>query len=59
MLVKLKEWPEIFDYVPQDRELLKVPRQWLIDVAFTVIGQPFADWVADMISKRNDELAEK
>ena len=45
--------------MPSDRELLKVPRQWLIDVAFTVIGDPFANLVEEIIAKRNEELAVK
>ena len=37
----------------------KVPRQWLINVAYTVIGEPFSTWVKDEISSRNEELAKK
>ena len=37
----------------------KVPRQWLINVAYSVCGSPFAGWVKDEIENRNEELAKK
>ena len=37
----------------------KVPRQWLINVAYTVIGEPFNAWIKDEIANRNEELARK
>ena len=37
----------------------KVPRQWIINVAYTLIGEPFAAWVKDAIISRNDDLARK
>ena len=43
--------------MPSDRELLKVPRQWLIDVAFTVIGDPFANLVEEIIAKNPNARA--
>ena len=37
----------------------KVPRQWLINVVYTIIGEPFSAWVNVEIVSRNDKLAEK
>ena len=37
----------------------KVPRQWLINVTYTVLGEPFAGWVKSEIEDRNEELATK
>ena len=28
----------INDYLPEDRDMHKVPRQWLINVVYTVLG---------------------
>ena len=37
----------------------KVPRQWLINVVYTIVGEPFHEWVKECIQKRNDDLAAK
>ena len=49
----------INEYLPEDRDMHKVPRQWLINVAYTVLGAPFKAWVDDKIVARNEELAKK
>ena len=45
--------------MPEARDVKKVPRQWLYDVAYTIIGKPLADWVDSKITERNDKLATK
>ena len=40
-------------YMPDDKELRKLPRQWICNVGAAVIGQPFQDWVAERIKERN------
>jgi hypothetical protein len=37
----------------------KVPRQWLINVTYTILGTPFKAWVQGEIENRNEELAKK
>ena len=37
--------PQINEYLPDDRDMHKVPRQWLINVAYTVLCAPFKSWV--------------
>ena len=37
----------------------KVPRQWLINVTYTILGAPFKGWVQSEIENRNEELAKK
>ena len=49
----------INNYLPEDRDMHKVPRQWLINVTYTVLGTPFKAWVQGEIEKRNEELAKK
>ena len=46
-------------YMPEDRDMHKVPRQWIINVAYSVVGETFNAWVKEEISNRNDELAKK
>ena len=36
---------------------MRLPKQWIANVAATVIGQPFKDWVLEQINKRNHTMA--
>ena len=51
--------PKVEHYLPEDRDIHKLPRQWLLNVAYTIIGEPFNAWVQDEIVSRNIELAKK
>ena len=39
--------PRIVDYLPDEPDLAKVPKQWLVNVIAAVVGDPFKDWVAE------------
>ena len=41
MLETARKNPSFGDYIPEDRDIHKVPRQWLVNVAYSVIGEPF------------------
>ena len=51
--------PRVNDYLPEDRDMHKVPRQWLINVVYTILCAPFKAWVQNEIETRNNELAKK
>ena len=46
-------------YFPDEEDLPKIPKQWIVNVCAAVIGEPFKNWVADQIEIRNAERAEK
>ena len=48
---------QITHYFPVIREIRKFPRQYVCNVVHTVIGEPFAKWVANRITARNTKLA--
>ena len=50
---------EINFYLPDDPDLAKVPKQWLINVCATVIGDPFRNWVKQQKEESNALMAEK
>ena len=50
---------DINHYLPDDPDLEKVPKQWLVNVCVTVIGDPFRNWVAEQKEERNAKMAEK
>ena len=37
---------EIDHYLPDEPDLEKIPKQWLVNVCTTIIGEPFRNWVA-------------
>jgi hypothetical protein len=39
--------------MPNDKELRKLPRQWICNIGAAVIKGPFLNWVADRIKARN------
>ena len=56
MQVEAVKYPQVAYYLPEAKELPKVPRQWLANVIFSIIGQPFADWVDSVIQMRNSKI---
>ena len=40
------------------KEVLKMPRSYISNVLYTMIGQPFKDWVNEQIEKRNAKIVE-
>ena len=51
-----KDHPEALKYLPDERDLLNLQRQYIIDIIYTVIGQPFKEWVDERILIRNNKL---
>ena len=47
----------ILRYFPTDnKEWEKLPRQYVANVAYTVIGQEFQDWMLDRVEQRNEKV---
>ena len=41
-----KMFPEVMKCLPlEEKEILQLPRQYLANVIYTVVGKPFQDWV--------------
>ena len=45
--------------MPDDIDLPKVPKQWIVNVCAAVIGEPFKQWVHEQIEERNALMSEK
>ena len=45
MLAEAKQDPQLMTYLPDEKELHLLPRQWLANVIYTRIGEPFKAWV--------------
>ena len=58
---------EIFDFalhsndvmtcLPPDKEILKLSRGYLSNVIYTVMGEPFQQWVTEQVNRRNQKIA--
>lgn len=47
-------------YLPKDQlDIDRLPRQYVINVIFTLCGEDFEEWVSKTIESRNDELLKK
>ena len=53
----LVRYPEVREFLPEDRDIPKLPRGWICNVFFTIVGTPFREWVFDQIAKRNEKVA--
>lgn len=42
---KVNEYPLYQNFFPEERDLDKLPRQWICNVAYTLIGEEFQSWV--------------
>ena len=48
----------VVDALPIIRETKKMPRQYIANVIYTLVGQPFQKWVAERCNQRNKRLAD-
>ena len=46
-------------YMPVLKEIMKLPKQFIINVAYSIIGDPFAKWVRSVIETRNDKVTKE
>ena len=49
----------LVDYLPILKEQVKLPRQFIINVTFAVVGKPFSDWIKAQVEERNRSIAAK
>ena len=42
--------------LPCEKEIVKLPKQYLVNVIYTVVGQQFSDWVRAKIEERNAKV---
>jgi len=55
----IKPYDEVWKCLPVDQEILKVPKQWLINVAYSGIGDDFSMWVKKQINARNAKVTKE
>ena len=56
----MDEYPELQAYFPSlDLERSRLQKQWMLNVAYSIVGDDFADWIKRNIEFRNQKLAQE
>ena len=42
-----------------EKEIKKLPRGYIANLIYTIVGQPFSDWVKQRVDARNQKVAEE
>ena len=58
IIEKSTEWPIVNDYLCDERDLHRLPRQFICNLIFSLVGQPFADFVNQAKVERDAARAE-
>ena len=45
--------------MPDDKDMDRIPRAWVANVIYTIVGQPFRDFVNEQIERRNQTMISK
>ena len=40
-----KKYPNVKDYLPEGPDLARMPRQWCINIVYTIAEEPFEAWI--------------
>ena len=57
MVHHMRKSKEVCRYIPDsDQEVENFPRQYIANICYTVIGEPFYQWVQTKIDARNDRI---
>ena len=40
-----KENDEVHRHFPDERDIRRLPRQWIINIVYSIVGEPFRQWV--------------
>ena len=59
LLEASQQYPILNDYLPDKRDISRLPRQWIVNLIYTLVGDDFKHWVAEKIRSRNDRIASK
>ena len=58
ILKKGKEFSEVAHFLPEERDIHRLPRAFVVNIINTVVKEPFRKWVSERIKERNDTIAE-
>ena len=60
LLAYASNYPEVMRALPvTQKEIRKLPRQYIGNIIHTIVGEPFKKWVHDRVEARNLKVAEE
>ena len=60
MIVNARKHPGFSNYLPvEPREVEKLPRAYLANLIYTIIGEPFKHWVGERMHERTEKIKEE
>ena len=60
MLLYAEMHPNVMRALPSiQRERLKLPRSYIANLIYTIVGQPFKDWVENKVNERHEARREQ
>ena len=59
MLAEARQDPELMNYLPDEKELHLLPRQWLANVIYTRLGERFKAWVDGHVKERHEKYVQR
>ena len=54
-----KDHPKIYESLPVEREILRYPKWYIIDICFTTYAKDFKEWVDAKVEERDKLIIEK
>ena len=48
----------MLDYLPEVSEIRKIPKQWIINLIYSLTGNQFKNWVRERIESRNTRITD-
>ena len=58
----LEKWQNnatLMKHLPDKREIYKLPKQFLVNICYKLIGERFETWIRAKIDERNQKIADK
>ena len=46
------------NYLPDERDMHRLPRYFIMNIIYTIVGQPIKEFVSKGVKERNDQVAE-
>ena len=59
ILAFVVEKPSVADFLPDELDLVKVPKQFIVNVCAAVLGNEFRNWVHHQVQERNAVMCAK
>jgi hypothetical protein len=46
-------------YLPEEREIVKLPKQWILNVVYAILGEAFSTFIHERCQARNDKIIQE